>query len=336
MRVLVTGGSGFIGSGLIRELGTQGHEVSALLRPTSPLDQLRGLPFQRITGDLQDRASLVAAVQGHDWVIHLAGAVTAPNREGFFRANAQGTENLIEACVEAHRLHPLQKVVVVSSLAAGGPVASPHPRREDDGDQPVSYYGESKREGEMRARAASTRVPIVVVRPPMVYGPRDRATFLFVKTVQGRVVPVFSSRAADGQKHYSAIHVEDLCRGLILAAEAPLERVPSGEVFYLSSDETFSFQQMMTTIGASLGVRPFFLPVPSVLLQGIAHLLDWMGRWTQKTYPLNRDKLKEIEPDFWTCSNQKAKKLLGFTPQFNYQTGWEQTVGWYKENGWIR
>ena len=227
-------------------------------------------------------------------------------------------------------------MIVVSSLAAGGPVASDRLRVETDADQPVSHYGESKKAAEARALAFREQVPVVIVRPPLVYGPRDRATFLFVKTVRGKWVPQFASRAPDGQKHYSAIHVEDLCRGLVLAAATPLSRIQSGDIYYLSADGSFTFATMMRSIGQALGVEPKFVGVPFWILKIAAVVLDLMGRITGKTYPLNRDKLAEIAPDYWTCSNDKAKRVFGFKPKYTIEAGWKQTVAWYKENGWLK
>src|SRR5258708_7060209 len=118
-KVLVTGGSGFIGGSLIRQLAETGHDVRALLRKTSDTSQLEGVHYERVDGDLSNASSLRKAVEGVDIVFHLAGVVRAPNRDGFFKHNAEGTRLLAEAVAEVNP--GLRRFVLVSSLAAAGP-----------------------------------------------------------------------------------------------------------------------------------------------------------------------------------------------------------------------
>lgn len=334
-KALVTGSTGFIGSSLIEELNTLGIEVAALTRSTSSLKNLEGMQFTRVYGDLSDRESLERAVADVDYVFHLAGVITAKNRKGFFNANAEGTRLLAETVAKARP--GLSRFVYVSSLAAGGPANGDFsPRVETESDSPVSAYGESKLEGEILLRPFTDIFPITVVRPPMVYGPRDPATFIFVQMVARNLIPLVSPSGKSDHKRFSVVHVKDLVRGIVQAGMVSVEQVRSGEVFYLTGDEIVTYHELMSTIAEAMEKDPFRFRIPVAALKCGAYALDALGRVTGKTYALNRDKLNEILPDAWTCSNEKAKRLFGYRPELNFRAGMQNAVEWYKQAGWIK
>ncbi len=331
MQALVTGGSGFIGSEVIHQLIQQGVGVRALLRKTSPRYNLQGLDYETALGDLSDLESLKQAVKGVDYVFHLAGSIQARNRAEYFSQNCIGTGNLARACAEANP--QLKRFVYVSSIAASGPSASLTPRQEFDVEAPVSIYGASKLGGERELMHWSENYPTTVVRPPAVYGPRDKSNFEFVKVINNGIVPVLSSKQRNGKKYYSVIHVEDLVRGIVLAGLAP-DQGPR-EVFFLCGDGIYTWNELMASMAEGLGKRTLKIPVPGFALTGLGAMYTAASWLMQKNYPLSLDKLKDLRADYWICSNERAKKVLGFEPKWDLRRGMAQTISWYRLNGWV-
>ncbi len=333
MKAFVTGGSGFIGSALIEALNAQGVEVTALLRRPQAAKNLLNLRYNVLEGDLSDVELLKKGVQGVDYVFHLAGVTTAMNRAGFFENNALATGRLAQAVAESNP--GVKRFIYVSSLAAGGPAQALSPRQESLEDQPVSDYGRSKWEGEKALLRHRATFPMAIVRPPLVYGPRDRGVFLLIQSVARNIVPVLPRAAGVDRKYYSAIHVQDLCQGLIQVAQASLEQVPSGEVFYLADDGVYSDQELFSTIASALNKKPWNLRVPRWALSSAALGLSALSQITGKPAALSCDKLKEIFPDYWICSNQKARKAFQFKPSWDLQRGMAHTIDWYRKERWL-
>lgn len=333
MKALVTGASGFIGSTLVEELVKQGLEVRALLRKTSSRQFLESLPIEIVEGELSDRNSLQSAVKGTDYVFHVAGAVSARDQDSYFRHNTQCTMDLAQSVAQENP--GLRRFVFVSSLAAGGPSTTGNPRTETDPDQPISIYGESKLQAEKELLIYKNRFPITVIRPPMVYGPKDKGVFVAIQAVSKNWMPLIRGGTQDGHKYYSAIHASDLCRGVILAGLANSDQVPSGEVFYLSQEGVFTYQELLMTVARHLERSPRKIYVPKFVLVGGAWGSAMLSAVTRKTYSLNLDKLKEIFPDYWICSSEKAKRMLGFSSRYDLSTGLLDAIQWYRKEKWI-
>jgi nucleoside-diphosphate-sugar epimerase len=333
MRILVTGASGFIGSGVVARLTGQGHDVCALMRPTASSEYLKGVKFTRLSGDLHDPASLVRACENIDVVIHLAGLTSSTgNREEFFRFNAVGTKNLAEAAVQAKTP---KKFIYVSTQAASGPSSSLSPKTESEPDRPVSMYGESKLRGELYLDEFKGQLPFIVLRPPSVYGPRDRNIFIFFKMIQKQWMPVLPCRTPTGHKYYNFIHVEDLIEVIVQSINAPDEHYRNGERYFVTDGQIYTMERVMSLIAQELKTKPIKIKVPVLALAAITHAGSILGRVLKKNLKVNRDRMSELLPDYWICSSQKAMEQLQFKPKYTLETGIPQTVAWYKVQGWL-
>jgi len=235
LKALVTGATGFIGSHLVEDLLQRGIHVRCLVRKTSDLKWLRDLPIDPVYGDCNDPNSLGEAVKGVDQVFHLAGVTKAIQERTYFEVNAFGTENLIHACLE-HNSH-LQKFIYLSSQAAAGPCRDGGMKRESDISAPVSPYGKSKRMGEELAMEHSHELPLLILRPCAIYGPRDRDIYAFFKLLSKRIKPCLSGQ----DQHISLCFVQDIIQAILLAAEA---RQPSGEVFFVSDGHGYRLEEI--------------------------------------------------------------------------------------------
>ena len=332
MRILVSGASGFIGSGLVAALAEEGHEIFALMRPSASAEFLKGINFTRVNGDILDQDSLKRACQNMDAVYHLAGLTAAQDRETYFKFNAEGTHNLAQAAVASGTV---TRFVYVSSLAAGGPSVGLAPKTEDDMDHPVSMYGESKLRGELYLDELKGKLPFIVIRPPMVYGPRDKNVFLFFKSIHKNWMPILPARTPTGHKYYSAIHVEDLIQVLVNSLSCSPECFERGDRFFVSDGQIYTYERIMGLIAKELKVNPIRVKVPGGLVTLLAAGGSVMGKLLNRNLPLNRDKLNELNPDYWICSPQRAFDRLAFKPKYTMETGIHQTATWYKLNGWL-
>ncbi|MGZ3653534.1 MAG: NAD-dependent epimerase/dehydratase family protein [Bdellovibrionota bacterium] len=326
---LVTGASGFVGSTLCEELLRRGISVRALMRKTSSSANLGGASVIPVRGDLRDPASLEEAVAGVDLIFHVAGVVAARSRSDFFAANAEGTRNLLQA---ARAKGKPKRFVYVSSLAAAGPSRPDRPNVEPDHCHPVSDYGLSKLAGEQAVLEFQAHLPVCVVRPPAVYGPRDKGVLTFFQAVQKGILPLLGLENPDPRR-YSFVHVDDLVQGIVKAGLA--EGLRSGEVLYLSGDGEFSWEEAMRLIAFGLDKKTRSLRLPIPAMKGAAALCTAFSKVSGKVLPFSLDKIKEIEAAAWTCSNRKAKELIGFEPYWSLDRGFAHTAKWYRENGWL-
>ncbi len=347
-KVLVTGATGFIGQHLVRMLLERGDEVACLRRKSSNVDHYNSLDVRLVEGDVTAPDTLPPAVAGTEEVYHLAGLVSALRREDFFRVNEQGTRNLMAACA-ATGTPPV--VVLVSSLAAGGPQVGAEIRKEDDRPAPVSNYGRSKRAAEIAAAELAERVPLTIVRPPMVFGGGDRAMLQIFRPIARLGVHLVPGYRAS---RFSLIHVEDLCQGMLLAArlgqrvapstaengtdasKSPQAKTSFRGYYYLAHDEQPTYAELGKLIGQALGRRrTLCLPTAIWFMRLVALTNEGIGRLRTRPPALNLDKAREAAAGSWTCSPERARRELGWSCGADLTTRLTQTVNWYREQGWL-
>jgi dihydroflavonol-4-reductase len=326
MHVLVTGATGFVGSHLVEALLHGGHLVRVLARKTSDLRWIRGLPITCCWGDVREPGSLDEALRGVEWLFHVAGVTKALGYSHYLEANALGTRHVMEAC--ARQSQPPSRVILISSLAACGPCPTDQPKREADPCNPVSHYGRSKLEAERMAMAFADKVPLTVIRPPAVYGPRDRDILAFFRLLHKG----WDLRVGKRERYLCLIHVRDLVRGIIMAARA---QVPSGSVFFLSDGQVHPWGEVVRAMARVMGVRARTIRVPVPAAWAVALGSEAVCGLLGLPPLLNREKVREMIQECWTCDIRKAMEELGFKPQIPLEEGLRETYLWYREQGWI-
>ncbi|TWT01235.1 NAD(P)-dependent oxidoreductase [Reyranella sp. CPCC 100927] len=311
--VAVTGATGFIGQHLIAALAAAGLRQRLLVRrlPVLPaVDSAEAIEL--VVGDLASPGALHRLVDGADVVIHLAGTIKATRPADFHRHNAQGVRDLLAAITGANAR---TRVLLLSSLAA----LAPH----------LSDYAASKRAGEDCLVAASPAAGWTAIRAPAVYGPGDRETLAFFRTVKFGWAPV----PADGSGRLSLIHVADLCAVIAAVVAHP----PADGVYEVDDGTTrgYSLMEMAAVAAEVLGRRVRTIGVPQRLMTGVAGLQQLLARATGRPAILSRGKVREIFHPDWVVTDRRLAGALDFKPRFNLRDGFADTILWYLRHRWL-
>jgi nucleoside-diphosphate-sugar epimerase len=331
MIALVTGSSGFIGSHLVDALLSRGATVRVLARTGAAA----GAPDPRVarwTADLLDDRSVreTPAWEGVTHLFHLAGVTKRRTLAQFRSGNVVPTANLLAAAVARGDASP-PRVVFVSTQAAGGPASSPdRPVREDDPPRPIEGYGQSKLEAEQAALRYDSRLPVTIIRPAAVYGPRDR-DFLRAFRLAARSIPI---HAVPRQNRFSIVHVADLVDALLRASDRP-EAV--GRTYNVANDAAVSWQELYTEIAAAAAVVPALnvqVPLPAIAAAGYAG--DVVSALTGWHTLANRHKTRLARPRWWLCDPTRAHDELGWNSGIRLQRGVRDTYLWYLAARWMR
>ena len=322
---LVTGGTGFIGTHLLERLARDGASVRALVRPGSarPTRALRTLPpgIEAVYGDLATGQGIAAALAGADTVIHLAGVTKAIHTGDYYAGNVTAARNLAGA-MKGRGL----RLVHVSSLAAIGPANAGLPVSEDDEPHPLAHYGKSKLDGERVVRNLAPDA--VIVRPPVVYGPRDTDVFQLLKWISRGIAFELSG----GERWFSAIYVRDLVEGLLAAARTPRA---SGRTYFLSHAKPVSWTQMAATAARIMSRTPRVVRVPFAVACVAGAGAEIWARITGKPGIISREKVAEAGCMAWICETGRAREELGFVAPTSLEAGVRESLAWYKEAGWL-
>jgi nucleoside-diphosphate-sugar epimerase len=300
MRVAVTGGTGFVGSHLIEEALAAGHQVRALTRRPQPPQV--GLTW--IDGALDRSDSLARLCEGCDAIVHVAGVINGSPAE-FHEGNVGGTEAMLTAAAGAG----IRRFIHISSLAAREPQLSAYGRSKYESEEPVIAAGHDW----------------TIIRPPAIYGPRDRVMLDLFRFAKRRLMPL-----PPGGR-LSLIHVRDLCR-LILAC---LENEKSFCRTYEPDDGRnggWSTVEMARAIGRAVGNAVLPLPIPKALLP-IGVTIDRLVRG--KKAMLTRDRVTYYCHPDWTAAPHSHPPVELWHAQIPSEEGLKATALWYRAEGWL-
>ena len=302
MRVALTGGTGFIGRRLVQRLLGHSHDITLLCRGAAAPVEAR-----IVRGDLADRRALESLVASADAVIHLAGAVRGAVAADFERPNLEGTRQLLDAM---DAVAPGVPLLVFSSLAAREPG--------------LSHYAASKRAAEELALQRSGARPVLVLRPPAVYGPGDT-----------EMLPVFRFMARTGLApcaghrgdRISLIFVEDLVDAAMHWL-AQARQVHGLCTLHDGQPGGYDWMTLCALVGGLCGRRVRVWEVPPLLLDVAARINPLLCALTGRKPMLSPGKLRELRHPDWSCDNRAASDLLGWAPRTPLAEGLERTPGW--------
>ena len=326
MKALVTGGTGFIGSHLIARLRKEGFEVRCLAKDALNKTYLEALGVEVVLGDLNQEMPWDELLGDVDIIYHLAGVTRAKVMRDYFIANHEATRRFIKICVE--RCAHLKRFVYVSSQTVAGPRLSEQEITETTPCHPISHYGKSKRMAEMEVLAFRDALPITIVRPSAVYGPRDRDFLEYHKIIRSRIKPILGF----GKKYLNLVHVDDLINGIFLAS---MSSAAVGEIFFIGSERNYQMREVCDAIARAHDVHPFGVVIPKSMLYAIGAIAGFIGKVTNRQTLFNLQKAREASQKAWTCSVEKAMRLLGYNETIPLADGIAQTYAWYRENGWM-
>jgi len=324
MRAFVTGGTGMLGSHVCERLISDGHEVTALVRATSDRSALEGLGVTFVEGSIPgDDETLTRALARQEWVFHCAAMVDDwADREAMYEVNVTGFKALLDA---ADR-ESLKRFVYVSSMAILGMDA------QIDLDETAPYvhtgdnYNYTKIEAEQLALGyAKEGYPIAIVRPPYIYGPRDRQ--FFPRVTKALKEGIFKY-VGDPETPFSLVYAENLAEAMMLAAENPKA---VGEVFMITDGEPISRRELIETIADGLGYEKPTKRVPAWVARALCPVFELFGRLQKKTPLLNKFRLKFMATPL-TFKIDKARNVLGYDP-VPTREGLARTIRWHQEQG---
>ncbi len=328
MTVLVTGGTGFIGSNLIERLRQRGDDVRCLAKDTLNAAMLESLNVEVVLGDLNNGIGWEKILDGVDYVYHLAGVTRARNTREYYEGNWGATKQFLKAC----RTHckTLKRFVFVSSLAAVGPSLNGENITEETEYHPVSHYGKSKMLAEREVLSHTDSLPLTIIRPSAVYGPRERDMFEYMKLIRKGIQPLIGFN----KKLLNLIHADDLVNGMILAAENP---VAEGQIYFLGSHQNYTTQEIGNAIRLAITdcKLKFTIHIPHALVYGIGAVSEVIGKISGRKVFFNLQKAREATQPAWMCSTEKAKEQIGFRQTLSLEEGMWLTYRWYKEHHWL-
>lgn len=323
-KALVTGSTGFIGSHLVEYLLALNWDVTCFIRPKSKTKILSGLPVRILNGDIDDMPSLEKAVHGQDYIFHIAGRIRSAPSDTYDRANHQFTKNLALASLTSNP--NLKRFVYTSSIAASGPSLPGSCSNETQICCPTSRYGKSKLLGEEALCAIWDRLPITIIRPPNVYGPRQMETELLIRLIRRRIVPLFKNGAGST----SLIYIHDLVEGIIQASLSPQT---IGQIYYLTDGVDYSWRKIILAVKDQVLGTSLFLPLPEKVIYLSAWIIDILKSTGIISIHFGRRVWRGMIQTPWIFSSAKAQKDFGFKVRHSLQAGLKETIRFYKPSG---
>jgi len=329
-RILITGASGFIGSFLVEKALDKGCDVWAGVRKSSSRQYLQDERINFTDLNFSDKSVLASQLRDlgkFDYIVHNAGVTKCLNPADFDKVNHIYTRNFIEALQDAESVP--SKFLLMSSLSAYGvgDEVNYTPIKLTDTPHPNTAYGISKLKAEQFLQSTSD-FPYMILRPTGVYGPREKDYYLMLKTVKSGL----DVAAGFKPQHLTFIYVKDLVDAVFLALESQL----ANKHYFVADGDVYTDKEYTRLVKDVLGKKHVLsLKLPLWLVKSVSIIAEEISKITKKPSTLNRDKFRIMKQRNWECDITPLVNDLVFSPQYNLKRGLEESVDWYKQNGWL-
>ncbi|MBK1440047.1 NAD(P)-dependent oxidoreductase [Parapedobacter sp. ISTM3] len=330
-RILITGGSGFLGYHLIHAAKAEGLDVDAGVRAHSRTDHLRDMGIGLIDLPYDTKSSLSArlAAGRYRYIVHAAAVTRAQSPAVYQQVNVQYAQNLAQAAMDSGI--PLASFVYVSSLAAIGPLPYQPGLLIDENTipQPVTAYGRSKRDAEQRLKAIDG-LPLRIIRPTAVYGPRERDLLMLFRAV-AKGVDAYIGKAP---QLLSFVYATDLAKVIIKAALFGTGDKAVRE-YNISDGRIYGRYDLADMLACIFCKKPLRIHLPTGMVRMIAEGMALAYRRSATTPVIYPERILELTAPNWGCDISRASRELDYRPAYDLEKGLHETIAWYKAQQWL-
>jgi nucleoside-diphosphate-sugar epimerase len=326
MKIFLTGASGFLGSHTAEALQHGGYSLSALVRPSSQTSLLEKLNANLVLGQLPNCEGLAKNFQDHEVIIHIAAVVKALSQKEFHLQNAISTQNLVKEILKLKKKPKL--FIYISTIAVHDPKQSEDFCLAPQHCQPLSHYGSSKLAAEMALEPLKDYMPVIILRPPVLYGERDWELYPLIKSIRHGFAPLWGQ----GEKQFSMCYVKDVAQAIVDLIKA---QKPASDIYCLDDGEVHTWKTIAQRIGAAFKKEPRMIAIPSPLFTVAAGFNQAWAQLSRKPYIFTLNKLREMKQSRWICGHEKLKQSIDWRPQTDLTQGLQNTIYYYQALGKI-
>jgi len=332
-KILITGGSGFIGSFITEKALDKGYETYASIRKTSSLKYLSDKRIKILYLNLTEKDALAkqlsdlkSTIGKFDYIIHVAGISKAAKPEEYDIVNFNYTKNFINALISSDMIPKC--FIYISSLASYGPgkKGTKEPVKLSDTPCPINLYGKSKLKAEKFIQS-QINFPYLIFRPTGVYGPREKDYFVFFQTINRGI----EAYVGYDKQYITFIYIKDLVTLLFKALESSIRN----KEYFVSDGKYYDTETFSRISKDVLNKKTIKIKVPLTIVRSFASLMEMIYKPFGKIPTLNKEKVYILEATNWICDVEPLKTDFNFEAEYDLEKGVREAIEWYKNEGWL-
>lgn len=329
-KILITGATGFIGNFLVNEALRRGYDVYVAVRATSKTEHFSKKRVRIIEIDFSNAVSLhhlIYSLPRFDFIIHNAGILKSLDKDKYFEINYRNTKRFVTALIQQNK-EP-EKFIYISSIAAFGPgdKNSINPLLLTSIPNPVTSYGKSKLAAE-KYIIEESQIPYIIIRPTAVYGPGEKDLFESIKLINKGI----DFQVGTGNQRLTFVYVKDLARIVFDAIGSPL----INRAYFITDGNLYNSKDLGRYAACRLKKRIMHIAVPIKLAKAIATMNELISKFSKKAPILNVEKVNELSACNWNCDIGTLNSDFNFKAEYNLRRGLNETIDWYKKEGWLK